>query len=149
MIVVLDSGPLGLISNPRSDEGHACGAWLREVLRGGAHRVAIPEIADYEVRRELIRARKLRGLRRLDELRRTFDFLPITTSAMLMAAELWAQARQAGRPTAAEAALDGDVILAAQVRVLQTPDTIVATANVRHLSRFTPAARWTDIGLLP
>ncbi|MEX2261699.1 MAG: hypothetical protein WD696_07095 [Bryobacteraceae bacterium] len=43
----------------------------------------IPEIADYEVRRELLRAGKEKGLGRLDAL-------PITTPVMLKAAEFWA-----------------------------------------------------------
>jgi hypothetical protein len=37
---------------------------------------------------------------------------------MLKAAEFWAQARKMGKPGADNAALDGDVILAAQVAVL-------------------------------
>lgn len=56
--------------------------------------IFIPEIADYEVRRELLRARKLRGLARLDLLKDSLEYLPLTTPIMLRAAELWAQARQ-------------------------------------------------------
>ena len=50
-IVVLDAGPLGLVSKP--DVGR-CNAWLRMLDISGA-RIVVPEIADYEVRRELIR----------------------------------------------------------------------------------------------
>jgi hypothetical protein len=53
----------------------------------------VPEIADYEVRRELLRANKVRGIARLDLLKNSIGYLPLTTPIMLKAAELWAQAR--------------------------------------------------------
>ena len=105
----------------------------------------VPEIADYEVRRELIRARRSVGIDRLDAFINTVEYLAITTSAMRQAAEFWAEARQQGRPTAADPALDGDVILAAQAATLSRDRVIVATTNVRHLSRFVPAELWSDM----
>jgi hypothetical protein len=66
---------------------------------------------------------------------------------MRLAAQLWADARRMGRPTAADAALDGDVILAAQARALgeeaALPVTVVTT-NVAHLSLFVRAALWRE-----
>ena len=56
----------------------------------------MPEIADYEVRRELLRANKREGLARLDALVGLLEYLPITTAAMRQAALFWAQARQQG-----------------------------------------------------
>jgi hypothetical protein len=57
---MLDAGPLGLITNPKlSGESIACAQWLQTHLTSG-RRVLIPEIADYEVRRELLRANKIR-----------------------------------------------------------------------------------------
>jgi hypothetical protein len=89
-IIVLDTGPLGIITNPRqTPEVHTCTAWLRDVLASGSH-VVLPEIADYELRRELLRAGKRNGLRRLDAAVRTLDYLPISTAAMRQAAEFWA-----------------------------------------------------------
>lgn len=89
------------------------------------------------------------GVRRLDSLRGTSDdtFLPITTDAMLLAAELWAKSRQQGHPTADPKELDADVILAAQVLARQFTQTqvIVATSNVGHLSQFVMAADWRSI----
>ena len=108
-------------------------------------RVIVPEIADYEVRRELIRARRTGGITRLDALIAQVDYLALTTRAMRQAATFWAEARQQGRPTAADPALDGDVILAAQAATLELTDVVIATTNVRHLSRFVPAALWFDI----
>ena len=119
--ILLDSGPLGLITNPRaSKEAAACGQWLVSAFTGGAS-VLVPAIADYEVRRELIRARRTASIGRLDVFIERVGFLAITTAAMRQAAAFWAEARQQGRPTAADAALDGDVILAVQAVTLDRP----------------------------
>lgn len=143
--IVLDSGPLGLVTNPRmSEQGIACLYWVQQSLAAG-RRIVVPEIADYEVRRELLRANRHAGLARLDALVRQVDYLPITTSAMKLAAQLWAHARQQGRPTTDDRALDGDVILAAQVRTSDFPQAVVATTNVRHLSQFVLAALWIEL----
>jgi len=98
----------------------------------------VPEITDYEVRRELIRIQSYSALANLDAYHVQLDYLPLTTTAMRLAAELWAQARTAGHPTAPDPALDSDVILAAQAISLNTP-VVVATGNAAHLSRFVPA----------
>jgi len=84
-------------------------------------------------------------LARLDALVGLLEYLPLTTVAMRQAALFWAQARQQGQPTADNKALDGDVILAAQAITLGIADTVIATTNVGHLSRFVPAALWPDI----
>ena len=110
--------------------------------------VVIPEIADYEVRRELLRAGKERGLGRLDALKDMVGYAPITTPAMLKAAEFWAVARNMGRQSAGDASLDADMILVAQAGALvRTGDeTVIATTNIRHLALFAPARIWRDIG---
>jgi predicted nucleic acid-binding protein len=144
-IVLLDAGPLGLVTNPRrSRQSVACAQWLQTFVGRGS-RVLVPEIADYEVRLELLRANKARGLACLDALAGLLEYLPLTTAAMRQAAIFWAQARQQGRPTADDKALDGDVILAAQAMTLGAVDVVIATTNVGHLSRFAPAALWPDI----
>ena len=143
--VLLDAGPLGLATNPgRSDAAAECARWLRELMAGGTS-VLIPEIADYEVRRELLRAGKVAGLARLDSLAAALEYLPITTVAMRKAAELWAEARRAGRPTAGAESLDADVILAAQALTLGIEDVVVATTNEAHLGRYVAAAVWSEI----
>ena len=113
-------------------------------IRAGAA-IVVPEIADYEVWRELIRARHSAGLERLDALIGQVEFLPIETVAMRRAAALWAEARQHGRPTAPDPALDADVLLAAQAATLDRTDVVVATTNAKHLSRFVAAEFWIDI----
>lgn len=148
-IVLLDAGPLGLATNPRrSRESEACAQWLQELLRHG-NRVLLPEIADYEVRRELLRADKAPGLARLDAMASLLEYVPLTTAAMRQAALFWSQVRKEGRPTADEKALDGDVILAAQAITLGVRDVAIATTNVGHLSRFAPANLWPDIRVSP
>ncbi|MGL6094905.1 MAG: PIN domain-containing protein [Fimbriiglobus sp.] len=143
-VVLLDAGPLGLATNPgRSAAATGCAQWLRGLLAGGA-RVLVPEISDYEVRRELIRAGKAAGVGRLDALAAALEYLPLTTAAMRRAAELWADARRSGRPTAGPNSLDADVILAAQALTFGS-ETVIATTNVGHLGRFTAAAEWPDI----
>lgn len=144
-IVLLDSGPLGMVTNPKSTPlSLECQLWL-ESLKSRGYKATIPEIADYEIRRELIRARKLAGIRKLDALKTAIAYLPISTEAMLKAAELWARARQQGRPTADPKEIHGDVILAALATVLaeaQGNEVIVATTNVGHLSLFVDAREW-------
>ena len=44
--------------------------------------IFVPEIADYEVRRELIRSGQAASVSRLDRIRRLDKFLPITTDDM-------------------------------------------------------------------
>ena len=65
--------------------------WLRNLLQRG-EQVAIPEIAYYEVRRELIRAGLLQSLRRLNSFKQTLEYIPIQTETMLIAVNLWAEA---------------------------------------------------------
>jgi predicted nucleic acid-binding protein len=143
--VVLDAGPLGLATNPKnSPQSLACAQWLQDLVAAGS-RVVVPEISDYEVRRELLRAQKIQGLERLDALGRLLDYQPLTTAAMCRAAALWALARQQGQPTAADQSLDGDVILAAQAITLATPSVVIATTNVGHLARYVAADLWQNI----
>ena len=152
LIVILDSRPLGLITNPRQNaEADACKVWMQGLLDRG-NRVLVPEITDYELRRELLRADKAAGLLALDRTKITLGYVPITTAAMQQAAEFWAQARRMRLPTAPGLALDADVILAAQAATLDPnvwglPDAgvVIATSNVGHLSRFTDAREWPDI----
>jgi predicted nucleic acid-binding protein len=144
-VVVLDTGPLSLLASPHtSPQPVAARQWLA-ALQAAGRRVVVPEIADYEVRRELLRAAKSAGLANLDLLARQLEYLPLTTVAMRKAAELWAQARQQRRQTAADPALDADVILAAQALTLGVPQLVVATTNVGHLGRFVPADDWQNI----
>src|SRR5262249_9765177 len=104
--VLLNSAPLGLLTAPpRRPDAPACSLWLAGLI-AARERIIVPEITDYELRRELLRAGKAASVRRLDALAQTTEYLPLTTAAMRLAAELWAKARQQGQPTAADNTID-------------------------------------------
>ncbi len=140
VILLLDTGVLGRLCNPTAERVRPYSFWLIEFLeRSDANRAVVPEIADFELRRELVRSARAAGLQRtrqidkLDALSTRLQYLPVTTVDWRRASDLWADSRNEGRPSASPAALDGDVILAAQaIRV----GAGIATFNRRHLSRF-------------
>jgi predicted nucleic acid-binding protein len=145
--ILLDSAPLSALCLPAKNPSLvAITQWSLDCLAAG-HHLYIPEVIDYELRRELVRAGKTKSIAALDGLKTLFDYLPITTPAMLRAADLWALSRLSGIPTGDPKKLDIDVILAAQALTLPVlpADIIVATSNVGHLSRFVPADLWTNI----
>jgi predicted nucleic acid-binding protein len=147
--LVLDSGPLGLLTHPqRNAEVVAITEWLAQCLLSG-HRVIIPAIVYYELKRELLRAGKTSSVSRLEMFASSTPgrYLPILDEALQLAATLWARARQQGRPTADVKDLDIDVILAAQALSFgpAPDDVVVATTNPKHLSQFVSAKDWQEI----
>ena len=59
-----------MVTHPRaSKENLDCASWLTDLLRQDVQ-VVIPEISNYELRRELLRAEKTESLNRLDQLAR-------------------------------------------------------------------------------
>ena len=145
----LDSGPLGLLTHPqRSAEVIAVTEWVSRCLLSGK-RVIVSAIVYYELKRELLRAKKPFSIARLDAFVSATPsrYLPLSDEALRLAAELWAKARQEGRLTADANALDVDVIIAAQALSFgpAPADVIVATTNPRHISQFVPAMDWQNI----
>lgn len=148
-IILLDSTPLALLCRPHGHgPGDVCRRWLDSVKKAGII-VAVPEMADYEVRRELIRRGAQAGLTRLDQLLFDSVYDPITTPIMRRAADFWADVRRRGLPTAADSGLDADAILAAQADLIGNPGDVVtvATSNARHLARFPgiDAREWSSL----
>jgi predicted nucleic acid-binding protein len=147
----LDSGPLGLITHPQqSATVAAITEWLTGcILRG--NQVIVPAIIYYELKRELIRAKKATSVARLDAFVRAAPgrYLPLSDEALTLAAELWARARQGGLPASERAALDVDVILAAQALSFgpAPSEVIVATTNAKHFTQFVAARLWSEIVL--
>lgn len=80
LAVALDSPPLGLVTQKagKSSDGDACRLWM-ENLRLQGVRVYVPEVADYEVRRDLVRTKNPGSITRLSRLKQFARYLPITT----------------------------------------------------------------------
>ena len=137
--IVLDATPLGKLAHPQ--KAIEISFWYEEMLKAGKE-IIIAEMADYEIRRELVLRGYISSLQRLDELIIAHTYLPLSTKVMRLAAQLWADARKAGTPTADPKELDCDVVLAAQALI---SNAIVATENVGHLRRYVEAHHWQDI----
>ncbi len=143
MLIALDSGPLGDLINPNNHpDAVALRTWMINHLAAG-DTFLLPEIADYEVRRNLtlqvlIRPRPCQSeaaIYLLDQLKASISYCPITTDAMLKSSALWAEHRkgaQIGDPQSK--GLDGDVILTAQCMdeaERRGKPIIIATMNLR------------------
>ena len=72
MKLILDTGVVGQICHPRKHDDVR--AWFATSIN--VHEMLLPEAADYELRRELLRIGAKRSLRRLDELSRELRYLP-------------------------------------------------------------------------
>jgi hypothetical protein len=138
-IIVLDSGPIGLaaMSPNNNAAAAACQAWLSTIDANGAE-VVIPAVADFEVRRELVRLGLGPSIIRLDGLKARYDYVTPGEEAWEKAADLWALVRRVGLPTAGPKDLDADAIIAGQTLTVGQPGDIVtlATSNLNHMSRF-------------
>jgi predicted nucleic acid-binding protein len=149
VIVILDSGVLHtLISTSKVKEVTDCQDWFYYLLSRSAL-VVTSAICKYEVKRELIRRKKVQEINNLNQLKALIDFLPVDEPTLELAAKLWAEARNKGLPTADDLSLDADVIICAQYKLLaeEYPGryVVIATTNVKHLSRFTEAKEWQEI----
>lgn len=158
MLVFLDTCTLGRIVSPNnSSKSIAIRQWMWSHLANGVL-FRIPAIADYELRRNLIletigkpNSLSHQSLRNLDTIQKTVEYVPLSKAMLLSAAALWAAARKGGYSTAHKFKLDGDVILAAQAIVTSAAKEriIIATRNVRHLSRYSTntveAREWSNI----
>ena len=84
--IVLDSSPLSALCLPviKGAPQSPITKWSRACLAAG-HSIYVAEVIDYELRRELLRAGKTTSLTELDNLKTFFEYLPITTAAMLCA----------------------------------------------------------------
>ena len=120
MIVILDSGVLHtLVSTSKVKEVTDCQDWFYYLLSRSAL-VVTSSLCNYEVKRELIRRNKVEEINNLNQLKALIDFLPVDDPTLELAAELWAEARNQGLPTADDNRLDADVIICAQYQLLES-----------------------------
>jgi hypothetical protein len=153
-VIVLDTFPLSSTAKSEPRPGalptmlDLCYQWIKDCLHAG-NRVVAPALSYFETLRELERLSADAQIRRLRAFCQAVPdrYLSITDADIDRAAILWAQARNAGTPTASADALDGDAILAAQALNLGLPTSefIVATTNVGYLAQFVPCDLWTNI----
>ena len=139
--IILDSGPLGRLTHADYSRNRDVRAWLSNLLDRDVL-VFLPEIADFEIRRNLILENLTGSLANLDDLPSLITYLPIMTADMRLAAELWAKSRRSGRSVGDPKELNADVILAAQA--IRHGATI-ATDNIGHLGQFAEARLWATI----
>jgi predicted nucleic acid-binding protein len=153
MIVFLDTGVLGIISSPNEkQEVINCQQWLYQLIVRGVQ-VVSSDLCDYEVRRGILLTpfvpSSQQGIKNLNELESLVDFLSVTQEVWRKAAQLWAESRRQGQPTADSKNIDADVIIAATCQIFQAEspgqNLIVATTNVKHLSHFVMAQTWQEI----
>jgi hypothetical protein len=164
MIVFLDTNVLGLLAkqtksfDDSSDESYQVEQWFYGLLSRGV-RVVTSTLCDYEFRRGLLepsdKANELAalapGLIALDSLADTgmLEFISVSREDAILAAQMWIDAQAEGRPTSDKQNIDVDVIISAQCLILQKENpgrkVIMATTNIKHISRYCEAANWRDI----
>lgn len=138
---MLDSGPLGRLTHADYSRNRETRAWLAALLDREVA-VFLPEIADYEVRWNLIVEDLTGSLANLDALPSLVSYVPITTADMRKAANLWAKSSKTSRSVGDPKELNADVILAAQAIRL---GAVIATDNIGHLAQFTDAKLWASL----
>lgn len=141
LLIALDAGPLGQLAHPDPDRYPDLNRWF-DWHNSSGNTFLIPEITDYEVRRNLILEARTRSLLRLDKLTTDVRYVPIDTATMRLAARYWAQSRRTGRSVGDPKELNADVILAAQATLAKA---VVATDNISHLAQFVEARPWSAI----
>jgi predicted nucleic acid-binding protein len=155
MIVFLDTGVLGLITNPNdSAEARDCKRWFEKMVARSAN-LFTSEICVYEAKRGLLlnlkQGKEAGGLQNLERLREDgfADFLPVTEDVSHKAAEIWAQAKFENKPLDHPEGLSADSIICAHWELLneESPGqfVIVATTNVKHIRLFAKADVWRNI----
>jgi predicted nucleic acid-binding protein len=138
MKLLLDTSVVGQICHSRKHQDVRW--WFASAV--GEHDFLLSEVADYELRRELIRIRAAHSLARLDDLARELRYIPVTTATWRSAANHWAWLRRTGKATASEHALDGDVLIAAQAIA---EDATLVTTNPGHFSAIVKAIEWREL----
>lgn len=153
--IFLDAGPLGTLIYSKPQSRKEIGDWMRSMREAGA-KFALTSVADYEVRRELIRMSQSgkdkvrqefakRAIVRLDEFIEAVGYLSLSQEVLHCAAEMWGDMRRRGLATCDDKELDCDVILCAHAKVACGKDGLIATSNDRHIGHLADNAEWHAI----
>lgn len=138
MRLIIDTVYLGRLCHPKADPQFM--RWLQQKLRNPEFLPIVPDVVDYELRRgyllqmkigkdpEKVRAFRA-SLARLEEIGSRWRSASSTRPVLRKAAELWAQARETGRPGAHGERIDIDVIVAAHAL---EENAAVLTSNRKH-----------------
>ena len=154
MIILIDSGILGILSNPNESEVNTkCEEWLYNKITKGCT-VVTSQICKYEVKRSLILCQKknslqAEGLEKLADLEKLIDFIPMTEEDIDIACQLWADSIIVGIQVAPQQDINFDLIICSQWQRLKTEspgrEITIATHNIRHLKRFAHAELWENL----
>lgn len=102
--LLLDTNLLGQLCHPNPQQYQPLKQWAYDILQPNAkeYQLCLPEIADYELRRKLIHMALQQGksviksLTRLNDYHEILKYVPLQTSTIHLAAQLWAEARLRG-----------------------------------------------------
>lgn len=152
MIILIDSGILGILSNPNESELNVkCENWLYEKFLRGT--ILTSQVCKYEVKRSLLLNQKrnlqLAGINKLTELENLIDFISITEEDIEIACKLWVKSIIQGIQVAPEKDINFDIMICTQWERLKKEnpgrEIIIATDNLRHLTRFAQAQSWQNL----
>ena len=104
------------------------------------HTVFLSGVAEYELRRELVRNHSVRALDALENLAERLPYVPMDRPMWKCAAVVWADQVAKGRMPAQ--GISGDTLLAAQALVVRA---VVITENLKHFEGIVLAMSWTDV----
>ena len=137
--IMIDTSVLGRICHPT--EHSDVQEWFRSLLEQGSHvsEVLVSVLADYELRRHLLKMGAVESLRRLDDLAQCLRYVPVTAEAGRRAAELRQAMATQGMPGVSDAGL----LMAAQAMI----ENAVLITNDRTTARIpgVQARDWTDV----
>lgn len=154
LLLLLDNNILSKVLRPDLSENKPVADAISRLQGNPRLRIYVPEIVDYEIRRKLLhlgyRQRQTRKWARealfgLDKWV-SIGYIPLTTKALKLAADIWAQTRATGQLRGPEDRLDVDVILAAQAR---QAGGYILTTNEKHFRSIADVFDWKTVDYGP
>jgi toxin FitB len=139
-LIILDSAPLGFFCNPKNRDNYKK---LSNFVKSLNFSIGVPEIIDYELRRNLELENLQKSISLLSQFQQRRQLISLESEDLIRAAELWAWCRKQGSTTTENKGIDIDVILVSQA--LSRKDffnkVVILTIDTGDLSVF------CDLGL--